>query len=272
MRELNNKKVFITGAGSGLGRELALAFAQQECEIAVMDINRDRASETLGLIIKQGGKGFVLEGDVSNTEHVDHLYQQIYETWKGLDILINNAGVSAGGFMEKIPVDKWHWLCSINLFSVIYFCRVFIPLLKQQPGGYIVNIASMGAIASLPEMSLYNLAKAGVVSLSETLKMELAPHNVGVSVAIPTFFKSNLMDQFYSPDPRQRKMAQRFFDQSKSTAQEVAYHILKGIKQNRFYIIPQKEGKFVWRFKRWFPEYYLKKGAKEYTKRISKKK
>ena len=131
-------------------------------------------------------------------------------------------------------------------------------MLKQQGRGHIVNVASCAGIASFPEMSCYNVTKAGVISLSETLKMELAPFNIGVTLLAPTFFQTNLMDQFYSPEPRQRQLAERFFEKSRCTAEDVARHTYWAVKRDTFYVLPQADAKLVWLVKRLAPELYVK--------------
>ncbi len=252
------KRVIITGAGSGLGRALALEFAALNWKIAIADINRDRARETEILVDRKGGTGLVIECDVTRPGDFTRALGIIRKKWSGVDILINNAGVASAGYFEKIPLDRWDWIIDINLKSIIYGCRAFIPQFREQGFGHIVNVASNAGIASLPEMASYNVSKAGAVSASETIRTELSPLNIGVTVVCPTFFKTNLMDQFSSPDERQRQMANRFFDNSAATSEAIARHAIRSIEKNRFYVITQKDGKFMWRMKRWFPELYFK--------------
>ena len=110
----------------------------------------------------------------------------------------------------------------------------------------------------MPEMACYNVTKAGAISASETMRIELAGFNIGVTVVCPTFFKTNLMDQFTSPDVRQKELAEKFFEKAATNSEAIARHIVSSIKKNRFYVITQKDGRFMWRQKRWFPELYFK--------------
>lgn len=252
------KRVLITGGGSGLGKALAINFAKQGWNIVIADINERRAQETAALVKAIGGKSLALTCDVTKEEDCISLCTSLVQHYGGCDILINNAGVAAAGFFEKIPMHTWNWIYSVNTQSIILMCRSFIPLFKSQGYGYIVNIASNAGIASLPEMGCYNMTKAAVISLSETLRGELSPYNINVSVVCPTFFKTNLMEQFTSPDKRQEVLAKKFFDNSIATAEEVAAHIIKSISKKRFYIIKQPDGKFIWWAKRHFPEIYWK--------------
>ncbi|MFP4446894.1 MAG: SDR family oxidoreductase [Desulfosudaceae bacterium] len=252
------KRVFITGAGSGFGRALAMEFARMGWQVAIAEINPERAAETAGLVNRAGGQAREMICDVSQPESLEAAADEIKEAWGGLDILVNNAGVAAAGRVENTPLETWEWILTLNTKSIIYGCRAFLPMLKAQGYGYVVNMASNAGLASLPEMGCYNVTKAAAISLTETLRGELAPHNIGVSVICPTFFKTNLMDQFTSPEEEQRRMANAFFNKSRITPEQVARHAIKRINKNKFYIIAQADGKFMWYAKRFFPETYFK--------------
>jgi len=258
MKRFPRKRVVITGAGSGLGRALSLAFAGLGWRVCIADINPERAEETRSLVAGRGGEPLVVGCDVTRPEQFDALALTLAQQWGGVDVVINNAGVAAAGYMEKIALETWDWIIALNLKSVIYGCRTFIPMLEAQGGGHIVNVASNAGIACLPEMSCYNVTKAGVISLSETLRSELSPRGIGVTVVAPTFFKTNLMDQFTSPDPRQRVLAEAFFNKSLATSEDVARHVIRAVKKNRLYVITQLDGRFVWISKRLTPRLYFR--------------
>jgi NAD(P)-dependent dehydrogenase (short-subunit alcohol dehydrogenase family) len=258
MKRFPQKRVVITGAGSGLGRALSVEFAKLGWRIGIADIDPQRAAETGELVSQQGGTPLIVGCDVTRPEQLQDLAATLRRQWDGVDVVINNAGVAAAGYMEKIDIETWDWIVDLNLKSVIYGCRIFTPLLHAQGGGHIVNVASFAGIASLPEMSCYNVTKAGVISLSETLRTELLSKKIGVSVVAPSFFKTNLMDQFTSPDPRQKQIAEAFFNKSLATAEEVAEDTLKAIRKNKLYVITQWDGKLVWLCKRMAPNIYYR--------------
>lgn len=258
MKRFPLKRVVITGAGSGLGRALAIEFAKLGWNVCISDINADRAEKTGMLVAAQGGKPLIIGCDVVQLDQLEILAESLKERWGGVDVVINNAGVAAAGYMEKIKLETWDWIINLNLKSVIFGCRTFIPILEKQGYGHIVNVASNAGIASLPEMSCYNVTKAGVISLTETLRCELAVRNIGVTVVAPSFFKTNLMDQFTSPDRRQRVLADAFFNKSTTTSEDVAQHALKAIKKNKLYVITQWDGKLAWFCKRMTPNIYFR--------------
>ncbi len=268
MDRFKTKTVVITGAGSGFGRGLALDFAKLGWKVAVSDINMARAEETVRLM-NGNGQGLVVKCDVTRPEEVQGLADAVISKWGTVDIIINNAGVPVVGFMEKIPLEDWKFEIDIMLMSVIYGCRTFIPIFKKQGWGHIVNVASSAGICSLPEMSPYNVTKAGVISLSETLRGEVRGSNIGVTVVCPTFFKTNLMDQVRVTDEHQRKMADAFFDKfSFGTVESVSRATLKAIKKNKLYVLPQPDSKLFWFLKRMTPNTYYNVNAFLYSRGI----
>ena len=176
------KRAFITGAASGFGLEIAKQLAQDKWHLAIADINTERLLQAKTLLEAKGATVISFELDVTNSRAMTETAQQIQNTWGGIDLVFNNAGVAGAGKMEEIPQSEWERVINIDLWSVIYGCRAFIPMLKEQGYGHIINTASSAGTLSAAEMANYNVAKAGVVSLSETIKTELAPYNVGVTV------------------------------------------------------------------------------------------
>jgi NAD(P)-dependent dehydrogenase (short-subunit alcohol dehydrogenase family) len=269
MDRFKTKTVVITGAGSGFGRGLALDFAKLGWKVAVSDINMERAEESVRLVKGAGGQGIAIRCDVTKPEEVQGLADAVISKWGTVDIIINNAGVPVLGFMEKITLEDWRFEIDVMLMSVIYGCRTFIPIFKKQGWGHIVNTASSAGIVSLPEMSPYNVTKAGVISLSETLRGELKGSNIGVTVVCPTFFKTNLMDQARSTDERQLKMGEAFFNKfSFGTVDSVSRATLKAIKKNKLYVLPQPDSKLFWFMKRMTPNTYYNVNAFLYSRGI----
>lgn len=258
MKKFPNKRVVITGAGSGLGRTLAIDFSKRGWRVGVSDILMKRAEETVDMVNAVGGRGMAFQCDVAQWDQVSSMAQAVVSAWEGVDIVVNNAGIVSVGVMEKIPLEDWQWIIGINLMGVIHGCKAFVPIFKKQGAGHIVNIASSAGIASLSEMAPYNVTKAGVISLSETLKMELFGDNIGVTVVCPTFFKTNLMDQARHTDPSQLDRAEALFDKSKTTAEDVSRHIIRCIEKNRLYVLTQIDARLTWKMKRYFPELFFR--------------
>ena len=247
-------RAVITGAGSGLGRALALRFAREHWKVAVADINPDSAAETLALVKAAGGDGFAQRCDVRQEADFTALAERVRREWGGLDVLVNNAGVAASGSVTETSLADWAWMLDINLMGVVRGCHAFVPMLKAQGRGHVVNVAAFAAFASMPGVASYNAAKAGVLSLSETLRGELYPHGIGVTAACPAFFKTNLLDSFRAPDPRQKNVPMMMMKASRVTADEVADAIYRAVRKNTFLVLSDAGSRNLYRLKRFSPE------------------
>jgi NAD(P)-dependent dehydrogenase (short-subunit alcohol dehydrogenase family) len=253
------KNAVVTGAGSGLGRELCLKLAQRKFRILLADVNTAGARETLALVKQAGGDGEVYECDVTKKEVVEQMARYAFDKFKRVDLLINNAGVTSAGFTGDIPIEDWQWCINIDTWGMIYGCHYFIPLMKAQGGGgHIVNVASEAGLVCLPEMGPYNVAKAAVVALSETIKTELAPHNIGVSVVCPSFFQTNLLKSMRYQTDFQRELAQTTFDHGHLSAADIAKCVMKAMDKNKLYVIPGFNAKLFWFNKRMAPEFFYR--------------
>src|ERR1700752_4426017 len=186
------RRILITGATSGSGEALAVLFGRHGWRVAVTGRNRERVALSAKKVRAAGGEVLEIELEVTRYEDFERAARQVAEAWGGLEILVNNAGVAGGSSIEDDSIELWHRIIEINTFGVVYGCKAFVPVLRESGGGHIVNISSVAAFVSAPEMASYNVSKAAVVSLSETLDAELAPHHIDVTVACPRFFQSEL--------------------------------------------------------------------------------
>ncbi len=244
----------VTGAASGLGRAVSIALARRGWHLALADLNDVGSQETLALVRQAGGDGQVEHLDVTKPEDWQALSDKLRPAWPRLDLLVNNAGVGVGGDVGKLPLEDWHWIVNINLYGAIYGCHTLVDWLKTNPqGAHIVNIASMAGIVSAPGMAPYNITKAGMISLSETLYGELKPFNVGVTAVCPAFFPTNIIRNGRFQSPEQRKFADRMMSKSTATAEQVADLILRAIDRRQLYVCVPRVARFFWRLKRLMP-------------------
>ena len=210
-------RMMITGAGSGLGREIALRWAREGWQLALSDVSEPGLQETLKLVREAGGDGFIQRCDVRDYSQLTAFAQACEEKLGGIDVIVNNAGVASGGFFSELSLEDWDWQIAINLMGVVKGCKAFLPLLEKSKGK-IINIASMAALMQGPAMSNYNVAKAGVVALSESLLIELAQQEIGVHVVCPSFFQTNLLDSFRGPTPAMKAQVGKLLESSPITA------------------------------------------------------
>jgi len=246
-------RIMITGAGSGLGREMALRWAREGCQLALSDVNEAGLAETLRLVREAGGDGFTQRCDVRDYSQLTAFAQACEERLDGIDIIVNNAGVASGGFFSELSLEDWEWQISINLMGVVKGCKAFLPLLERSQGR-IVNIASMAALMQGPAMSNYNVAKAGVVALSESLLIELKQQGIGVHVVCPSFFQTNLLDSFRGPTPAMKAQVGKLLEGSPISAADIADYIYQEIAKGEFMILPHEMGRMAWALKQKNPQ------------------
>lgn len=244
------KRAFITGAASGLGRELALRFARAGYRICVADIHEARANAVVDEIKALGQDAFFYHCDVSRDQDLLAAATTMKERWGGTDVLINNAGVAGGGPFDWLTLEDWHWMMNINFNGVLRGCHAFVPAMKEQGHGHIVNIASMAGLLNPPGMSNYNVAKAAVVSLSETLAPELHPFGIGVTCVCPSFFRTNLGESLRSPDLSTQQTLNKLVDNSTDlSAADIADRIFTAVVNNKFLLIPHEKAATAWQRK-----------------------
>lgn len=255
------KRIFITGGASGLGRALAERAARDGYRVLIGDINDARLSETLTAleqIAPLAPHGHRAERcDVRCMEDLERVAAILEREWGGVDIVVNNAGIAAGGPIDELPFADFARVIDINLMGVVRGCSVFVPLLKRQGSGHIVNVASLAGLVHLPKMTAYNTAKAGVVALSETLRIELAPHRVDVSVVCPSFFRTNLAESLPgAADAPANRMSRKLLSEARFGADEIAARVWSGIRAREMHILPHVEGRLFWFLKRMSPSVF----------------
>lgn len=257
------RNAVVTGAASGLGRALAVRLARDGWRVAICDINRAGSEQTLDLVRDAGGNGRVEIFDVGNPTQWEALHERLRADWEQIDLLINNAGVTAIGEVGVLPLDDWQRLLQVNLSSAIYGCHTFVDWLKCNPrGAHVINIASTAAFESAPGTAAYNVTKAGVLSLSESLYAELLPHRVGVTAVCPSFFKSSILHDARFANDRWRSIFEQAIADTPLTAEEVAEEALRGMQRKSLYVILPARSRWNWRAKRFAPQRFLARVAR----------
>ncbi len=244
----------ITGAAQGLGRALAIELAcKYRARILVVDVDGETAAATVEAVGRAGGAAQILVADVSQPETAKLALATAVEAWGQVDLLINNAGVGVLGAVGEVPIEQWRRVIDINLWGVIHGCDVFLPYFRGRGTGQILNIASAAAYSSFPEMSPYNVSKAGVVSLSNTLAAETAGTGISISVACPTFFNSAIWDRNYYSAQWQRRFVERLLSLTGADPGKLAAAIVRGVDRRTFMIHPRLDGRLVWHIQRLLP-------------------
>lgn len=253
------RRVLITGAGSGLGQALALRYARAGCRVACVDLSAERSDATLGMLAGSGHLALV--ANVGSDDAMEQLHEAVVREWGGIDVLINNAGIASGGPMIETTMAEWRQIIDIDLLSVVRGCRLFLPGMLAAGRGQVISTASFAGLAGAPGMMTYGVAKAGVVALSEQLRAEMHGRGIRVSVICPAFFRTNLCDTALGSD-KVRKLALKLMDSSPDSLDGVADKVFAAAERGEFMIIPTKHEPTRWRMKRWLPELYFRQMVK----------
>jgi short-subunit dehydrogenase len=240
----------LTGAGSGFGRALAKALAARGGDLVVSDLDLASAEETARQCLAAGARSArAVRCDVTKVADVEALAEA---AGGDVDLVVNNAGVASGGLVGDQPLADFRWTVEVDLFGVVHGCHVFVPILKRQGHGHILNVASAAGLISAPRMAAYNVSKAGVVALSETLAAELAGTGVGVTALCPTFFKTHIVDSARFVDEETRKLAEGLIARG-IEADAVVKAAIAAVESGELFCVPMADGRWAWRLKRFAP-------------------
>ena len=248
-----NRRVLITGGASGLGLALATAFLERGDRVMIADL---APTDERPATIPQDARYVRL--DVRSEDEWMAARTEIEEVWGGLDVLVNNAGIAQGGRIEMLTEEDWRLITDINLLGVARGCRTFVPVFKEQGRGRVLNTASLAGLVHPPTMSSYTAVKAAVVAISESLRWELEPFGVGVSVICPSFFRTNLASSLNSSDPAASGFASKLITRAKLDADQIAAEVMTALDAGDFLILPDADARKNYRAKRFLPAVYAK--------------
>lgn len=258
MKVSKNSRAVVTGAASGIGQAFAIELGRRGGQVVVSDIDMVGAQRTVTVIEDNGGTATAVQCDVSKLDSVQELAAEACRWFEGVPTLvINNAGVGAGGnLIGDVPIEDWQWTLDINLWGPIHGCHVFAPMLREAGRGGIINVASAASFGAAPRMAAYNVSKAGVLSLSETLAAEMSGTGVHVSVLCPTFVKTNIVTSGRI-NAKASAAASRLMQFGMSPA-KVAKICLDTHDRGGLYVMPQLDAKVGWQIKRTLPHTYTR--------------
>lgn len=268
-RKYPSKRAFITGAGSGLGFAFAELLAKEGWKLAITDVSAERLSVVSEKLTALGGIPSIYNFDVSDHAKFKEATADFVLKHGGIDIGINSAGIGCGGPIDELSIEIYRKVVDVNLLGTVNGCHLFVPVMKEQGSGHILNIASAAAFVSAPRMSAYNMTKAGVVSLSETLRSELFENGINVTVLMPSYVRTNIgEDAIGTVDDIRR--AKYLVGSSVLTADAVAKETLMKMQSGDLYVVMDDEARFLWRFKRLFPDRFWRAVAGELKQRLAK--
>ncbi|HXZ86739.1 MAG TPA: SDR family oxidoreductase [Myxococcota bacterium] len=236
MRRLLGRVAVVTGAASGIGRALALELAQRGCELALVDVNEAGLLETEAGVRARGRKVSRHVADVASRPRMEALVGEVLAAHGHIHVLVNNAGVSVSGLLAHQSLDDFAWLIGINLWGVVYGCKLFLPHLLAEDEAHIVNLSSIFGVIGVPTQSSYNAAKYAVRGLSDALLTELHGTNVGVTCVHPGGIRTNIVRAARAStasDAEQAEETARRFERFAMPPEKAARKIARAIARNR---------------------------------------
>lgn len=202
-QDFKDKVVLVTGAGSGIGREVALAYAQRNAIVLVVDIQKQLADLTVEQIEAFGGRGVAYQVDISKSVEIEQLFETIRVQYGQLHILINNAGITRWKSPYELSVDEWDLVIHTNLRGTFLCAREAAKLMRSQKNGAIVNIASTRALMSEPDSEAYAASKGGIVALTHALAASFAKDHIQVNCISPGWIETGNYDNLRPKDHEQ---------------------------------------------------------------------
>ena len=254
MEHIEGKVAFITGGASGIGLGLAKVMVKAGMKVAIADIRQDHLDEAQAWFKANGQEANVLalQLDVTDRSGFARAAEKTVEAFGKVHVLANNAGMGIGGPLELAKYDDWDWGLGVLLGGVVNGIQTFLPHIRSHgEGGHIVNTSSMAAVVPIPNASIYITAKAALLGLSEAIRAELAPLNIGVSAFCPGPVQTNIREsgrtrpEKYRKDTGyaefERRLEQRPNDPLWMDPIECGERILRGIRRNDLYIFTHRE-------------------------------
>lgn len=193
---LHDKIAVITGGGSGIGKATAQLFAKEGAFVIITDIHQENGQETVSEIEQQGGKAAFYEVDVANPEGVESAIGQIIETYKKIDILFNNAGISNVGRVDEVEPDVWDRVMSVNVKGVYLPSKYTLPHMMEQRSGVVINMSSCAAEMGLAKRAAYSATKGAVLALTKAMQVDYAPYNIRVNALLPGTILSPFVENY----------------------------------------------------------------------------
>lgn len=259
MEELQGRVAVVTGAASGIGLALCRRFAAEGMRVVLADIEVESLERARRELSDSGAEAIALKTDVAQPDQLRALAEATLEAFGKVHVLCNNAGVIAAGTTWQVPLSDYEWVFGVNIWGVIHGIQAFVPImLTQDEPAHIVNTASMAAVTRAPMVSAYYMSKHAVLSLSETLYLELESGPVGVSVLCPEVINTRIANSDRNRPPHLKReegadlatseLVESALAEAASQgldASIMAERVVNAIRSNQLYILSEEGG--AWR-------------------------
>lgn len=269
MKNFNNKVAAITGAGSGIGQQLAIMLAQQGCHLSISDVNQQGLEKTTELLKPYPVRVTAKKLDVSDRQAVKAWADETVQNHGVVNMIFNNAGVALGSTVEGASYEELEWIMDINFWGVVYGTKEFLPHIKNSKDGHIINISSLFGLTAQPTQSAYNASKFAVRGFTESLRQELDMQNCGVSALCvhPGGIRTNIAtaakmnDSIRSLGIEPEKSIKTFNKLLRTPPEEAARQILDAVQKDKRRLLIGNDAKTIDLMQRILPTGYQKFSA-----------
>ncbi len=251
MRELRGKTALVTGAASGIGRAIAARLGTEGVRLFLVDINEVGLATVVGELQRSGIEVIGRRCDVAEPREISATVAEVLSRWGGVDVLVNNAGITYYGRTERMSAEHWDKLVRVNLLSHIQFTRELLPSLLAKPEAHVLNVCSMFGLIGMPKLTAYTTTKFAMVGFSDALRVEYGRDGLGVTALCPGFVDTNLFASApLGESQNEPKIPPGIFC---TTPEKVARAAVKAIRRDRRMVVISPWAKFLVTAKRFVP-------------------
>lgn len=263
MKNFYGKVAAITGAGAGMGRALAQALARRGCHLAISDVDEAALVETAAGIGDAGIDVSMHVVNVADRAEMEAFAQAVVAEHGRVNLVFNNAGVSATGTVAQMSHEDFQWLMDINFWGVVHGTKAFLPHLEKVEEAHIVNTSSIFGTVAVPTQAAYNASKFAVRGFTYALKAELAGTHIGVSCVQPGGVKTDIvrMSRYTPADnsaPTRDELVQSFERMARLTPAQAAVQILRGVRRNKTQVLVGRDARLIALAERLVPTAYVR--------------
>jgi len=248
----SGKRAIVTGASSGIGRGIAKKFAQLGVQVTLTARREDLLNELADELKKDGGEAIVVGGDVTRKEDITGVVEKTVEQFGGIDIMVNCAGISGPVYFKDISEERIREHMEVNYFSAVVYCKQVIPLMKEQGGGYIINVGSLTSLIGFPTYVSYSASKAALLRFSDSLRHEVKKQNIKISVLCPSLVNTAMVTDWWEDHADWVKKSKIL------EVDNVVNYLIKGMQKGRFIILDIPDVRLIYALYRYFPRTFTR--------------
>ncbi len=270
--DLSQTVAVVTGAGSGIGKELALQLSRAGAKLAINDWNADALSPTVEEIQNQGGEVLSKAFDVAKREQMFEFAQQVEERFGQVDIVINNAGVALGMiYLKDVSPEDFEWIVNVNMWGVINGTMAFLPMLRSRPEANLFNVSSTVGLLAVPGQAPYWTSKFAVRGFTDSIRLELLDTNICVSLVSPSKVKTNIVRNGRHANEEAKEELVQAFDETMTriSAEKMAEVIIDGMQHKREHILFGRNARLYSLASRFMPLSTIKKMTRRTLRSLS---